>query len=114
MPWLLTPSAPGFAVSADENRRRAALLVFGLGVVVSYTLQRLLDASSEPAIGTVLRQAVVPYFWRVGAAVVHGMGLGAFVWAALDEARAARLVDATRWLAPLLVLPALAAMLWVP
>ena len=112
--WLQTPSAPECAVSAEDNRRRAAALVFGLGVVASYALQRLIDAGGEPPLGTVLRQPTIPYFWRVGTAVVHGLGAGAFVWAALDEAQASRLVEATRWLAPLVVLPAVAAMLCVP
>lgn len=88
--------------------------MFGLGVVASYTVQRLIDAGGEPPLGTVLRQPVIPYFWRVGTAVVHGLGAGAFAWAALDDTQSSRLVDAARWLAPLVVLPAVAALLWVP
>ena len=101
-------------MSADCNRRQAGLLVFGLGVVVSYAVQRLVDAPGEPPLGTVLRQPTIPYFWRVGTALVHGLGSGAFAWAFLEEAQASRLINATPWLAPLLVLPAGAAMLWVP
>ncbi len=101
-------------MSAEGDRRRAAGVVFSLGVVASYALQRLVDAGSEPPLGTVLRQPFIPYFWRVGAALVHGLGAAALAWAALDEAWAARLLRASPWLAAFVVVPAVVAMLWVP
>lgn len=101
-------------MSAEQDRWRGAVVVFGLGVVASYALQRLFDAGSEPPLGTVMRQPIIPYCWRVGTAVVHGLGAGALAWAALDDEQANRLLVATPWLAPLVVLPAAAAMLWVP
>lgn len=111
---LPTPSVPGCAVSAEGDRLRAAGLVFGLGVVASYALQRLVDAGSEPALGTVLRQPYIPYYWRVGASLVHGLGGAALAWAVLDKAQAARLLRASPWLAALVVVPAMIAMMWVP
>lgn len=97
-----------------DPRPALGLLAFALGVVVSYTLQRLLDARTEPPIGTVVQTATIPYYWRVGTAVLHGLGLGTLAGLGLREAQAAHLLALAPWLVPLLVLPAALALTLVP
>ena len=55
----------------------AALALLGCGATASYVLQRLIDAGSEPPIGTVLAQEHIPYYWRMAVAVLHGLVLAA-------------------------------------
>lgn len=98
----------------SAERRAAALLAFGAGVVASYAIQRLIDAGSEPPMGAVLRQSIIPYYWRAGTALVHGLGAGAFAWALLEGDRARQALALAPWLLPAVVLPAMVAMVWVP
>lgn len=44
--------------------------------VLSYTLQRLIDAQNEPPMGSVLLQAEIPYYWRTTMAFAHGLAGG--------------------------------------
>lgn len=57
-----------------EPRRSWALAIAvgALTVAVSYVVQRLWDAASEPPITVVRKMAITPYYWRVGVALVHG------------------------------------------
>lgn len=81
---------------------------------MSYAAQRLWDARTEPPLGTVVAQAVIPYFWRLGITALHALAVGSLLYFGLSEAGARRLVAATPWLAPLLALPAMLAMMAVP
>ena len=51
-----------------------------IAAALSYTLQRLVDAQNEPPMGTVLLQATIPYYWRVGMAVLHAGVVGLLVY----------------------------------
>ncbi|MFT5582944.1 MAG: hypothetical protein ACI9VR_000521 [Cognaticolwellia sp.] len=55
----------------------AGLALLGSGATASYVLQRLIDAGSEPPIGTVLAQEHIPYYWRMAVALLHGLVLAA-------------------------------------
>ncbi len=91
------------------NRRAAATLLAALAVLVSYLVQRLLDARGAAPMGTVFMQASVPYFWRIAMAVVHGAGTWVLVRLALTEGQAAWALRR----APLLVSVVVAAFLLV-
>lgn len=95
-------------------RRAVTAAAFGLAVVASYAVQRLVDASTEPPLGTVLLQAHIPYYWRVGAAALHGAIVAAAVAVGLDEPRAARVLGALPWVTVAVVVPAAVAMAVVP
>ena len=57
-----------------------SLLCMVMAAVLSYTLQRLVDAQNEPPMGTVLLQATIPYYWRVGMSVLHACAVGLLVY----------------------------------
>lgn len=97
-----------------NQRLAAAALVFALVCCLSYAGQRLWDARTEPAIGTVTMQATIPYFWRLSITALHGSGAAALTFWGLAEGSAERLLQATPWLLPLVVLPAAILMLLVP
>ncbi|MCB9742672.1 MAG: hypothetical protein H6740_08735 [Alphaproteobacteria bacterium] len=91
-------------------RASFAVAVASIGACLSYTTMRLIDRVGEPPMGAVLLQAHVPYYWRVGAALLHALILGLSLYTLLSEARAARgLAALPRW-AWILVLPAALAM----
>lgn len=98
----------------DRPRLAAAALVFALACCLSYAGQRLWDARTEPPPGTVLLQTVIPYYWRVGATLLHGGGAALLAFLALDDAMARAWLGRARWLVPLVVLPAALSMLLVP
>jgi hypothetical protein len=102
------------AASADRPRLAAAALAFALACCLSYAGQRLWDARTEPPPGTVLLQATIPYYWRVGATLLHGGGAALILGLALDDAAARRWLGRAPWLVPLVVLPAALAMALVP
>ena len=54
--------------------------------VVSYTLQRLVDAQNEPPMGAVLLDANIPYYWRVMMASLHAFSAGLLVYALKPQA----------------------------
>lgn len=97
-----------------HHRAAAAAMAFALAVCLSYAAQRLLDARSEPPPGTVLLQATIPYYWRVSLALLHGLGAAALAGFGLSDAAAERWLARAPWLVPLVVLPAVAAMVLVP
>ena len=84
------------------------LLLSALVMVASYALQRLLDAQSEPPIGTVLMQATIPYYWRASMAVVHGL-MALFIAEALQVT-----LEPPAWMCTVVVLLSAAAMVMVP
>lgn len=90
-----------------------ALALLGGGGALSYVLQRLIDAGSEPPIGTVLAQAHIPYYWRMAVALLHGLML-AGLSLGLPQPWRTRILDAAPWWVGALVLGALIAMLAVP
>lgn len=62
-----------------KARLAAAAAAFGLVAAPSYAIQRLIDGLNEPPIGTILAQAHIPYYWRVGIAVLHGISAALIV-----------------------------------
>ena len=90
-----------------------ALALLGTGATGSYVLQRLIDAGSEPPMGTVLAQAHTPYYWRMAVALLHGLVLAALSFG-LPQAWRARLLNAApTWVGALCLFTVL-AMLAVP
>ena len=87
-------------------RLAAAIAAGGLVAAPSYAIQRLLDAINEPPIGTVLEQATIPYYWRVGVASLHGLIAALIVFFLVhnsDQARGLlRRIPALAWVAVLL------------
>lgn len=83
-----------------EGRLRwaAAAALFGGVAVPSYAIQRLLDAIYEAPVGTVLQQASIPYYWRVGLSVLHGLSAALMGGLLLrDEAAAERFLARLPW-----------------
>lgn len=73
--------------------RLAVAVAIGLLVVGgSYVVQRLWDASSEPPMTAVRKMAMIPYYWRVGAALLHGVVGGTVAWVAIPSPSEAALV----------------------
>jgi len=72
-------------VSPPRPRLAVALAVGALTVGLSYVLQRLWDASSEPPLTAIRKMAMIPYYWRVGAALLHGLSAGSLCWVALPR-----------------------------
>jgi len=103
-------------VSPPPPRPRLAVaaLSFALVAVASYALQRLWDARTEPPPGAVLLQTTIPYYWRVAMALLHGLGAATLAGLALDRDAALRWLSRAPWLVPLVVLPALLAMVLRP
>jgi hypothetical protein len=99
---------------SDRPRLVAAVALGAAVACASYAGQRLWDSVGEPAPGTVLVQATIPYYWRVGFALLHAVGAGvaAHVGLSADTARA-WLAHAPLWV-PAIVLPAAVAMAMVP
>ena len=80
-------------------RLAAAVAVGGLVAAPSYATQRLIDAVNEPPLGTVLEQATIPYYWRVGIAVLHGLIAATIVWfLAHDDDRARGILARLPWI----------------
>lgn len=109
----------GTSPSSHRAELAVAALSFGLACCLSYALQRLWDARTDPPLGTVLLQATIPYYWRIAAATLHGAGVAALVLVALRstgsvQERAERWLARAPWLVPLVVLPCVLAMLAVP
>jgi hypothetical protein len=65
-----------------------AVSLLGPAAAASYTIQRLLDAQSEPA--GLLLTTHIPYYWRAGMAGLHGLTVAILI------ASLAR--QPTRWL----------------
>ena len=95
-------------------RIAVAALSFAVAACLAYTVQRLVDAATEPPMAVVLRRSDIPYYWRVGLSLVHGLGAGSLAWVALDAAAATRCLDRLPWLVPALVLPAALALSLFP
>lgn len=91
-----------------------ALLGAGAVACASYAVQRLIDAGNEPPMGTVLRQATIPYYWRVAFSLVHAAGVGALLWVAVSPPRAEVWLARLPWILAATVLPAALAMALVP
>jgi hypothetical protein len=87
---------------------------FALVVVASYAGQRLWDSVGEPPLGAVLRQATIPYYWRVGTALLHGIIAGVSAATAATPDRAEAWLARAGWLVPLVVLPSALALALVP
>ena len=92
----------------------AAAATFALVATVSYALQHLAAVAFDPVpASSVLAQAHVPYFWRVGVSVLHGAGVAALV-AVLPDPVPQRLLPHLQRLTPPLVGLCAAAMLALP
>ena len=50
-----------------------SILVGVWGGMLSYAVQRIIDAQGEPPMETVLLQAHIPYYWRAAMAVLHAL-----------------------------------------
>ena len=57
---------------ASEPAMKHNVIFVALVMIASYAVQRLIDAQSEPPMGTVVLQATIPYYWRTAMAVIHG------------------------------------------
>lgn len=90
-----------------------ALALLGGGGTLSYVVQRLIDAGSEPPIGSVMAQAHIPYYWRMAVALLHGLMLAGLSFGLPPRWRERVLRAAPVWVG-LLSLAALIAMLAVP
>jgi hypothetical protein len=99
---------------SERPRLVVAVLVGAIVICLSYAGQRLWDSVGEPPLGTVLRQATIPYFWRVGFAALHGLGAAVAVAVGLRAETARTWLTRAPWLVPAAVLPAALAMAWVP
>ena len=55
------------------NKKQQTIFVIVLLSVLSYTIQRVFDAQTEPPMGAVIRQANIPYYWRTTMALAHGL-----------------------------------------
>ena len=64
----------------SRPRLATALATGALCMGLSYVLQRLWDASSEPPMTAVRKMAMIPYYWRVGAALLHGAVAASACW----------------------------------
>lgn len=96
-------------------RLAAAAATGGLVAAPSYAIQRLIDSINEPPIGTVLQQATIPYYWRVGLAAMHGLMAAAVVFYLVHDARRAeRLLGRLPAVAWVVVLSAAAAVVLRP
>lgn len=103
------------STSAPRSARLlVALSLAALVAVASYALQRLWDAQTEPPLGSVVTQATIPYYWRVGGALVHAAMAGVLGWFGLGEEAASRWIPRLPALVVLVVLPAAVAMVLVP
>ncbi len=90
-----------------------ALALLGGGGALSYVVQRLIDAGSEPPIGSVMAQAHIPYYWRMAVALLHGLMLAGLSLGLPPRWRERVLHAAPVWVGGL-SLAALIAMLAVP
>lgn len=91
-----------------------SLAAASLAACLSYAGMRLVDRVGEPPMGAVLLQAHVPYYWRVGAALLHALIVAVTLHTLLSEARAEQgLRSLPRWVW-LLGLPAAVAMVIFP
>lgn len=99
---------------SPRPRIAAAALSFSLACCLSYACLRLWDARTEPPMAAVALQATIPYYWRVGLVLLHGVGAATLVGMALSPPTATRWLARAPWLVPLVVLPAVVAMLLVP
>ena len=106
-PRLPTPRSPA-------PRLALAALAFALACCLSYAAQRLWDAGTEPPPGTVLLQATIPYYWRVGLSLLHGAGAAALAGLGTTPDTARRWLTHAPWLVPACVVPAALAMWLVP
>lgn len=96
-------------------RVAAALATGGLVAAPSYAIQRLIDSINEPPVGTVLQQATIPYYWRVGLAVLHGLIAALVIFFLVhDAARAEKLLARLPALAWVVALAAALAMVLKP
>ena len=71
-------------------KARAAVCIglAGVAVVLSYTVQRLVDAAGEPPLSSVLLSGTIAYYWRVGIALLHGVVVASVAAVGLSEDRA--------------------------
>ena len=99
---------------SDRPRVVAGIAVAAVVACASYAGQRLWDATGEPAPGTVLHQAIIPYYWRVAFALLHAAGAGLAAYLGLSEATARNWLEHAPLWVPALVLPAAIAMVLVP
>jgi hypothetical protein len=91
--------------------RATAALLGALVAVLSYTVQRVVDAVGEPPAAAILQSATIAYFWRVPLAVLHGAA-AALLARALPPAAAATLLDRAPVLVAAVLLPCVAALAW--
>lgn len=99
---------------SDRARVVAAVAVAAVVACASYAGQRLWDATGEPAPGTVLQQATIPYYWRVAFSLLHAAGAGLAAHLGLSDERARAWLDHASIWVPAVVLPAVITMVLVP
>lgn len=97
-------------------RPPAGLLVGACVIVASYAAQRLWAASgpSGAVDGSIIASVHIPYYWRCGTALFHGVAAGALAAWALREPEATRVLGRAGLLVALAVIPSAIAMLVVP
>jgi hypothetical protein len=100
----------------DGAAHRDALvgLTLALVFVASYTIQRLVDATSEPPLGAVLQQSTIPYYWRLAFATLHATGAAATVRLSASASTAERWLGRSPWLIMGVVIPAALLLALVP
>ena len=90
-----------------------ALALFALASVASYAGQRLAShAWGETDPRLILAQEHIPYRWRVGMSVLHGLVVAAMAWPLVRDP--GRWLAVLPWLTLLTVATAAAAMVAVP
>lgn len=98
------------------SRAATGWLVLGLVAVASYAAQRLWAASAPVTQhdASLVATEHIPYYWRCGVSLFHGVIAGVLTaWAARESERA-WLLRAGPWLVLAVVLPSAIAMLVVP
>ncbi len=101
--------------SGDDPKAALAALAFGLGASTSYVVQRIGSyLGGEAAPTSVLMSAHVPFFWRVGLSVFHGVLLAIVLGLALSPDVARRWAGRLSTLALPLVFALVAASFLVP
>ena len=88
--------------------------VFAVVCILSYAVQRLVDAQTEPPMGTVLLQEDIPYYWRVGISLAHGGAAVLLLSIRLSWDGFPRSGVVWKWMIGLVIIGSSVAMLVVP
>jgi len=80
--------------------------------ILSYTIQRLIDAQNEPPMGTVLLQTTIPYYWRIAMACLHATASGLLCHALLPQLTMS--IQTLKWIVSALLILCVLALIVVP